>query len=62
MRGTQFADITERKLHEEQIRLLMREVNHRSKNMLTLVQAVARQTLSANLKTSSIALASGSRR
>ena len=26
----------------------MREVNHRSKNMLTLVQAVARQTLAAN--------------
>jgi len=41
-------DITERKLHEEQVRLLMREVNHRSKNMLTLVQAVARQTISAN--------------
>lgn len=37
-------DMTERKRHEEQIRLLMREVNHRSKNMLALVQAVARQT------------------
>ncbi len=41
-------DHTERKLQEEQIRLLMSEVNHRSKNMLTLVYAIARQTLSAN--------------
>jgi PAS domain S-box-containing protein len=41
-------DITERKLQEDQIRLLLDEVNHRSKNLLTLVQAVARQTLAAN--------------
>lgn len=41
-------DITERKRQEEQITLLMREVNHRSKNMLTVVQAVARQTLTAS--------------
>jgi PAS domain S-box-containing protein len=38
-------DITERKRYVDQIRLLMHEVNHRSKNMLTLVQAIARQTL-----------------
>jgi len=37
-------DITERKRQEEKIDLLMREVNHRSKNILTVVQAVARQT------------------
>jgi PAS domain S-box-containing protein len=37
-------DITERKQREEQIGLLMREVNHRSKNMLGIVQAIARQT------------------
>ncbi len=37
-------DVTERKSHEEQIHLLMREVNHRAKNMLSLVQAIARQT------------------
>jgi HWE histidine kinase len=37
-------DITQRKAHEEQIHLLMREVNHRAKNMLSLVQAIARQT------------------
>jgi PAS domain S-box-containing protein len=41
-------DVTERKRQEDQIRLLMREVNHRSKNMLSLVQAIARQTLAAN--------------
>ena len=37
-------DITARKRVEEQVRLLMREVNHRAKNMLSLVQAIARQT------------------
>ena len=43
-----FSDITERKSHEQQIDLLMAEVNHRSKNMLTVVQAIARQTASTN--------------
>jgi PAS domain S-box-containing protein len=37
-------DISERKAREEQIRGLLREVNHRSKNLLTVVQAIARQT------------------
>ncbi|WP_171015230.1 HWE histidine kinase domain-containing protein [Methylocystis sp. B8] len=37
-------DITERKRTEEQIRLLMSEVNHRSKNLLNVVQAIARLT------------------
>jgi two-component sensor histidine kinase len=37
-------DISARKAHEEQVHLLMREVNHRAKNMLSLVQAIARQT------------------
>ncbi len=37
-------DITERKLNEDHIRSLMREVNHRSKNILALAQAIARQT------------------
>jgi two-component sensor histidine kinase len=36
--------VTERKAHEEHVHLLMREVNHRAKNMLSLVQAIARQT------------------
>jgi PAS domain S-box-containing protein len=39
-------DVTERKAHEEQVQLLMGEVNHRSKNMLSLVQAIAHQTAS----------------
>jgi PAS domain S-box-containing protein len=37
-------DTTERKAHEEQIHLLMREASHRAKNILGLVQAIARQT------------------
>jgi PAS domain S-box-containing protein len=37
-------DITERKQHEEREHLIMREMNHRAKNMLGLVQAIARQT------------------
>src|SRR5262249_9516893 len=37
-------DVTDQKAHEEQIHLLMREVNHRAKNMLSLVQAIPRQT------------------
>ncbi len=37
-------DVTEQKAHEEHVHLLMREVNHRAKNMLSLVQAIARQT------------------
>jgi PAS domain S-box-containing protein len=37
-------DITERKDHEEREQLLTREMNHRAKNMLGLVQAIARQT------------------
>src|SRR5215468_1300458 len=37
-------DVTDQKAHEEQIHLLMQEINHRAKNLLTLVQAIARQT------------------
>jgi PAS domain S-box-containing protein len=37
-------DISARKHAEEQIQLLMREANHRAKNTLSLVQAIARQT------------------
>ncbi len=33
---------------EEHIRLLLREVNHRSKNMLAVVQAIARQTVASS--------------
>jgi PAS domain S-box-containing protein len=37
-------DITARKRAEERAHLLMREAHHRAKNMLSLVQAIARQT------------------
>jgi two-component sensor histidine kinase len=41
-------DITERKQREEQVYLLMREVNHRAKNMLSVVDAIAHQTATQN--------------
>lgn len=37
-------DITERRRAEEKINLLIREVNHRSKNLLAVVQSIACQT------------------
>jgi PAS domain S-box-containing protein len=37
-------DVTERNRTEKQVRFLMREANHRVKNMLSLVQVIARQT------------------
>jgi two-component sensor histidine kinase len=37
-------DVTDRKVYEERIELLMREARHRTKNILGLVQAIARQT------------------
>ena len=40
-------DMSERKRYEEQIHLLMREVNHRSKNLLTLVHSLARRTIAS---------------
>ncbi|MGO9172026.1 MAG: sensor histidine kinase [Rhodomicrobium sp.] len=43
-----YVDITERERHEKQVNLLLREIDHRSKNMLTVVQAIARQTVAAN--------------
>lgn len=42
-------DITERKMAEERERLLMREVNHRGKNLLSIVQVIARQTAASGL-------------
>lgn len=40
-------EITERKRAETHIRLLMQEVNHRAKNMMGVVQAIARNTARA---------------
>jgi two-component sensor histidine kinase len=39
-------DISERKANEDQLRLLLRELTHRSKNLLTVIHAIARQTAS----------------
>jgi PAS domain S-box-containing protein len=43
-------DVTDQKAQQEQIHLLMREINHRAKNMLSLVQAIARQTAAPALE------------
>jgi PAS domain S-box-containing protein len=40
---TSAVDITERKRAEEHIRLLLAELNHRSNNLLMVIQAIARQ-------------------
>jgi PAS domain S-box-containing protein len=37
-------DVTERKVGEVHLRLLLRELTHRSKNLLAVIQAMARQT------------------
>ncbi len=42
------SDITERKEREEKEHLLMREINHRAKNMLSVVDAIAHQTAAKN--------------
>ncbi len=42
--GGTVQDITERKEREEKEHLLMREVNHRAKNMLSVVASIAHQT------------------
>jgi PAS domain S-box-containing protein len=39
-------DISDRKAAEDQLRLLLRELTHRSKNLLTVIHAIARQTAS----------------
>jgi len=38
-------DITDRKKSEEHVQLLMREISHRAKNLLAVVQAIAGQTV-----------------
>src|SRR5262252_3637323 len=47
MAGTA-ADITERKRAEERQLLLMRELNHRTKNLISVVQSIANQTAASN--------------
>lgn len=43
-------DVTTRKQAEEREKLLVQEVNHRAKNMLAVVQAIARQTAAVSPK------------
>jgi PAS domain S-box-containing protein len=38
------ADVTERKAAEDHVQFLMRELSHRSKNLLTVIQSIARRT------------------
>ncbi|GGL81801.1 sensor histidine kinase [Wenxinia marina] len=45
-----FHDISERKRHEAHVGVLMQEVNHRSKNLLALVNVIARRTASQGLE------------
>jgi PAS domain S-box-containing protein len=42
-------DITDRKEHETRIHLLMRELNHRSRNLLSVIQAIARQSAATSV-------------
>lgn len=42
-------DITDIKLHDAHVHTLMREVTHRSKNLLAIIQAMARQTVKDSL-------------
>lgn len=46
MRGTvsSIVDVTDRKVQEEHLRLVLRELAHRSKNLLAVIQGIARQT------------------
>ncbi len=46
-------DITERKESEAHLRMLMRELTHRSKNLLAVIQAMARQTARHSASTES---------
>jgi PAS domain S-box-containing protein len=41
-------DVTDRRAYEERIHLLMREARHRTKNILSLVQVIARRTAAGN--------------
>lgn len=42
-------DITDHKLHDIHLHMLLREITHRSKNLLAIIQAMARQTVKDSL-------------
>jgi two-component sensor histidine kinase len=41
-----FIDVSDRKIQEEHLRIVLRELAHRSKNLLAVIQGIARQTAS----------------
>ena len=42
-------DITDQKMHDIHLHMLLREITHRSKNLLAIIQAMARQTVKDSL-------------
>ena len=42
-------DVTDQKLHDIHLHMLLREITHRSKNLLAIIQAMARQTVKDSL-------------
>ena len=44
-----FRDVSPQKRREEHVRFLMRELTHRSKNLLAVIQAMARQSLTGGI-------------
>jgi two-component sensor histidine kinase len=47
-----FIDITESKVQEEHLRIVLKELAHRSKNLLSVIQGIARQTAENTSSTS----------
>lgn len=45
-------DVTDHKLHDIHLHMLLREITHRSKNLLAIIQAMARQTVKDSLTAS----------
>ena len=39
-----FVDVTDSKVQEEHLRIVLKELAHRSKNLLSVIQGIARQT------------------
>ena len=49
-----FIDVTDRKVQEEHLRIVLRELAHRSKNLLAVIQGIARQTAESASSTPAI--------
>lgn len=48
--GILFDDVTDRRQHQEQMEFLIGEINHRSKNLMGVIQAIARNTAGSDPK------------